>query len=181
MKNYYTIKDVAKSRFKEKSSEFIAFIHPVTDVSQVKKILQEYKRKFPDARHICYAYKIGNNEAFSDAGEPKFSSGPPILYEIKKAGLTHALVLVIRYFGGIKLGIRGLKNAYGKAASMVIQNAEIVPFVPKKQMKIQVQYDKLNLFFRKLNAINGKIIQQNAWEKGMEFLCEIPEDFNFEL
>ncbi len=181
MKNYYSVKEVKKVRFKEKSSEFIAFIHPLYHVTEVKKILQQYKRKFPDARHICYAYKVKENEAFSDAGEPKFSAGPPILYEIKKARLTHTLILVIRYFGGIKLGIRGLKNAYAKAASLVIQEAEIIPYVPTKQVEIQVKYADLNKFYKKIETLNAKIIKQISRENTLTFLCEIPEDVNFEL
>ena len=176
-----TITKKAKFKFKEKRSEFISFVEPVKSVEEVKRILQKYKKEFPDATHICYAYVLEDNEFCSDAGEPKGSAGPPILNAIKKEQLVNLIVIVVRYFGGTKLGIRGLINAYSYAAQKVLELVEKIPYVPKKTITIEVPYNKLNKFYYKLNKANGKIIEQKSNQDSLSLTIEIPKDKNIKI
>ena len=177
----YTIKSPAKFKFKEKRSEFISFAEPVKSAEDIRKVLQQYKQKFPDARHICYAYVLDDKEYSSDAGEPKGSAGPPILAAIKKEDLTNVIVVVIRYFGGVKLGVRGLINAYGYAAQKVLEQTEKIPYIPTKKISIEVPYNNLNRFYYQLNKSKGKILQQTSKDNSIDFLVELPEEENLTL
>ena len=177
----FTIKIPARFKFKEKRSEFIAFAEPISSEAEVRKILQKYKQKFPDARHICYAYVIENKEYSSDAGEPKGSAAQPILSAIKKENLTNVIVVVVRYFGGVKLGVRGLINAYGYAAQKVLEQTEKIPYIPKKTIFVEVPYNNLNRFYYKLNKSKGKILQQTSKDNSIQFTVELPEEENLTL
>jgi len=114
---YFTIKHESEGFYKEKGSKFLAFAYPVQDEAAVKERTSELKKVYYDARHHCYAYILGHDgEQYraSDDGEPNHSAGDPILGQIKSNNLTNTLIVVVRYFGGTKLGISGLINAYKK-------------------------------------------------------------------
>ncbi len=117
----------AEGQYKEKGSKFIALAIPVAGEEEVKENLAAIKKKYYDARHYCYAYVLGTdkqNFRSNDDGEPSGSAGKPILNQIYSADITDVLVVVVRYFGGIKLGVSGLANAYKTAAREAIQAAE---------------------------------------------------------
>ncbi|HCO68625.1 MAG TPA: YigZ family protein, partial [Dysgonomonas sp.] len=129
MDTFRTVKDIAKGNFTEKRSKFISYAIPVETVEDVKNELEKYRKEFYDARHICWAYMLGpERKEFraNDDGEPSGTAGKPILGQINSNELTDVLILVIRYFGGIKLGTSGLIVAYREAALEAIKNAEII-------------------------------------------------------
>ncbi|MCF0207048.1 MAG: YigZ family protein, partial [Bacteroidales bacterium] len=125
---YKTIKQQSEGFYSEKGSKFISFAIPVVDEDEVRENLQVIKKKYFDARHHVYAFVIGDRyETFraSDDGEPSNSSGMPVLGQIRSNQLSYIMVVVVRYFGGTKLGIPGLINAYKTAAASAIENAEV--------------------------------------------------------
>jgi uncharacterized YigZ family protein len=131
---YKTIAAATEAECKERSSRFLGFAYPVNDEEQIKVIINDLKSRFPDATHHCYAWILdGDTSKFraSDDGEPGNSAGRPILRQIQSFELTNVLVVVVRYFGGKKLGIPGLIKAYGLAAKMALEKAVIM----EKQLK----------------------------------------------
>ena len=121
---YKTITAPAEGEYSEKRSKFLAFIHPVHTIDEVKEQVEHYQKKYYDARHCCYAYMLGHERKdfrANDNGEPSGTAGKPILGQINSYGLTDVLIVVIRYFGGIKLGTSGLIQAYKAAAIEAIQ------------------------------------------------------------
>jgi uncharacterized YigZ family protein len=144
---YKTIKLPVKGTFREKGSRFIAFASPVYSIEEVKIIIEEYKKKFHDARHHSYAYLIGHNKSIwraNDDGEPSGTAGKPILGQINSHDLTNILIVVIRYFGGTLLGVSGLINAYRSAAADAIANSEIVERTVREYHEIRFPYTRMN-------------------------------------
>ncbi|MDY0082235.1 MAG: YigZ family protein, partial [Ignavibacteriaceae bacterium] len=122
-----TIKEYRQNSFKEKSSEFLAIVYPVENVSAAQDYLQEIRKKYYDASHHCYSYKIKTGEQkYSDDGEPNGTAGIRILNAIEHFGLTGILLFVVRYFGGIKLGVGQLGKAYYNASIGVFEHSEII-------------------------------------------------------
>ena len=150
---YKTIATTSEGFFKEKGSKFLAFAFPIKDESDIKPIQEKLRKKYYDARHHVFAWKIGVGDQHyraSDDGEPANSSGPPILGQIRSHELSDILIIVIRYFGGTKLGIPGLINAYKTAAKDAIENTTIVTRTITKRYKISFVYETMNLVMRKL-------------------------------
>ena len=143
--------------YKEKGSSFHAVSEPASSVDHVKYILLTLKEQFPDASHICYAYRIkkGKNmdEFASDAGEPNGSAGIPILNVLKRNQIVNAVIFVIRYFGGTKLGVPGLIHAYGTAAEDAIKDSESKPWLVEKRLLVTYPY--------KLEGVMKSILQKN--------------------
>ena len=144
---YYTVKAISESFYKEKGSKFLGFAHPVNSKDEIKFILEEYKKQYYDARHICYAYALGfkgeNTRAYDD-GEPGHSAGDPILGQINSFKLTNVLIIVIRYFGGTKLGVGGLVAAYRTAAEEALKSANIIKRIPTEVVKHMFSYEEMN-------------------------------------
>ncbi len=126
-------------------SKFIAYSFVVYNLDDVENILQDLSKKFGDATHICYAYKVGSSEKFCDDGEPQGTAGKPMLDCIKKQGITNVLVAVVRYFGGIKLGAGGLVRAYSNATSGVLQRSGTEVKVMCKKVSFAVDISKIKL------------------------------------
>ena len=126
---YLTISRTSEGIYKEKMSKFLSFAIPVTTVDEVKRELEKYQKEYYDARHVCWAYMLGHERTqfrSNDNGEPSGTAGKPILGQINSANLTDILIVVVRYFGGIKLGTSGLIIAYREAAAEAIAANEIV-------------------------------------------------------
>lgn len=126
---YKTITDIAEGIYTEKRSKFIAIAIPVRTIEEIKQHLDTYQKKYYDARHVCYAYMLGHERKdfrANDNGEPSGTAGKPILGQINSNELTDILIIVVRYFGGIKLGTSGLIVAYKAAAVEAIAAADIV-------------------------------------------------------
>ena len=129
MDKYLTIQAPAEGTYTEKRSKFLAFAFPVYSVEEIKGIVAEYQKKYYDARHVCYAYMLGVERTVfraNDNGEPSGTAGKPILGQINSNNLTNILIVVVRYFGGIKLGTGGLIVAYRMAAAEVLANATFI-------------------------------------------------------
>lgn len=144
---YNTIKEISEGTYKEKGSKFFAFAYPVTTEDEIKTIQKGLRKKFYDARHHVYAFRLGSDlKTFrsSDDGEPSNSSGPPVLGQIQSYNLTNILIVVIRYFGGTKLGIPGLINAYRSAAADAIENNTIIEKFEQDAFTIEFGYTVMN-------------------------------------
>lgn len=127
--SFLTIRSAKENLYKEKGSKFIAYAFPVKDENEIKNHLDELRKKYFDATHHCYAWMLGSNKKHfraADDGEPNHSAGTPILGQIRSKNLTNILVVVVRYFGGTKLGVGGLTQAYKMAAEQVLNETEIV-------------------------------------------------------
>jgi len=179
--HYFTIKEEAKGFYKEKGSKFLSFVFPVKTEEDVKKCLTKLKKEYHDARHHCYAYILGaNGEKYraNDDGEPNNSAGMPILGQIRSNEVSNVLVVVIRYFGGIKLGISGLIRSYKIATALAFENAEIIQKFITETISIQCDYAKLNNVMHLVKEFKADIILQK-----MQLDCflkiEIKKD-NFE-
>ncbi|WP_421876270.1 IMPACT family protein [Marinoscillum sp.] len=144
LNEFFTISNSTEGLYKEKGSKFIARAYPVSTEEEIKEHLDQLRKEFYDARHHCYAYIIGLKEqAFraNDDGEPNHSAGDPILGQIRSKNLTNTLVVVVRYFGGTKLGVGGLINAYKVAAEEALNQAEIETVYSQTPFSIQFAYD----------------------------------------
>lgn len=145
--SYRSIAAHAQGLFKDNGSKFIAHAYPVETEEQVKEIVAALKKEYHDARHHCYAYRLGyKGDKFraNDDGEPSGSSGRPILGQIDSNGLSDILIVVVRYFGGIKLGIPGLIRAYKTSSADAISNSEIVEKIASKTFRIRYGYMSMN-------------------------------------
>ncbi len=140
MDTFLTIKDISSGSYRESGSRFLSFAYPVGREEDIETILENIRKVYHDATHHCYAYILENDPPVfkaHDAGEPRHSAGDPILNQIRSAGVYNVLVVVIRYFGGTKLGIPGLTNAYKLAARSALENAVIIKAVSGKLLTIR--------------------------------------------
>lgn len=128
-----------------KNSKFISFIYKVYNVNEVNKYLDEVKKRYKDATHYCYAYIIDENKKFSDDNEPGGTAGSPMLQVLEKKELNYVLCVVVRYFGGIKLGAGGLVRAYSKSVSTCLDKVLFVKLVKGKNIDIIFSYDKVKI------------------------------------
>jgi len=144
---YKTIREASQGVYKEKGSKFLAFAYPVTTESEVKSILDGLRKQYYDARHHCYAYILGPDKAayrINDDGEPSSTAGRPIYGQLLSNDLTNILVVVVRYFGGIKLGVPGLINAYKTATKDALDNAIIIEKNITEVYNLQFTYEQMN-------------------------------------
>lgn len=157
--------------FKEKNSKFFGYAYPVSNEEEVKEIITELKKQHHTARHWCYAFQIGTESIYyraNDDGEPNNSAGAPIYGQIQSFNVTNTLVVVVRYFGGVKLGVGGLISAYKTAAQMALENADIVEKTINIHYKVYFDYKNMNKVMRVIKEQNLDIISQK-----MEMSCEI--------
>ncbi|UKM63579.1 YigZ family protein [Flavobacteriaceae bacterium GSB9] len=157
--------------FKDKNSKFFGYAFPVLTEDQIKTHLENIKKEHHAARHWCYAYQIGAEDIYyraNDDGEPSNSAGMPIYGQIQSFEVTNVLIVVVRYFGGVKLGVGGLINAYRTAAQMALEASKIVKKTINIQYKICFDYKNMNTVMRVIKERRLKIIDQK-----MEMDCEI--------
>lgn len=160
---YKTITDKAEGIYTEKRSKFIAIALPVRRVEEVKALLEEYQKKYYDARHVCYAYMLGpERKEFraNDNGEPSGTAGKPILGQINSNELTDILIIVVRYFGGIKLGTSGLIVAYKAAAAEALAAAEVVERTVDETTAFRFEYPLMNEVMRIVKEEGPEIVSQ---------------------
>ena len=160
---YKTIARISEGLYKEKMSKFISFAVPVSTLDEVKENLEIYQKKYYDARHVCWAYMLGHqrvNFRSNDNGEPSGTAGKPILGQINSAGLTDILIVVVRYFGGIKLGTSGLIVAYREAASEAIAANEIIERQVEDEVHFGFEYPLMNEVMRIVKEEGPTIVSQ---------------------
>lgn len=171
---YKTLKRASSEvLFKDKNSKFFGYAFPVLTEEDVKNLLEVLKNQHHTARHWCYAYQIGIAEnrfqyRVNDDGEPNNSAGMPIYGQIQSFDLTNILIVVVRYFGGVKLGVGGLINAYKTAAQMSLENVEIITRTINITYLISFEYKNMNKVMRIIKEKNLKIVEQK-----LELSCEI--------
>lgn len=144
---YYTLKQPSVGLYKDKGSKFLAYAYPVKNEEEIKGILDDLKKKHYDARHHCYAWAMGpTRDAFriNDDGEPSGTAGKPIYGQILSHDITNILIVVVRYFGGTKLGVRGLINAYKAATAEAIENNKIIEMLIRETYELQFEYPLMN-------------------------------------
>ncbi|WP_288983796.1 YigZ family protein [uncultured Flavobacterium sp.] len=157
--------------FKEKNSKFFGYAFPVTSEEEIKEILDQLKKEHFSARHWCYAYQIGTEKIqyrANDDGEPNNSAGMPIYGQIQSFEVTNILIVVVRYFGGVKLGVSGLISAYKTAAQMAMEKATIIEKTIDKHFIISFGYAHMNKVMRIIKEKNLQIVSQK-----MEMDCKI--------
>lgn len=162
--SYQTIAGISEGIYKEKGSKFIAYAHPLESEDDVKEMVAVYKKKYFDARHHCYAWQLGVDGATfreNDDGEPSGTAGKPIHGQIRSAGLTNILIVVVRYFGGIKLGTSGLIAAYKEATADAIANATIVDRTVDDYYRLNFSYAVMNDVMRVFKEEDLKMLNQN--------------------
>lgn len=162
---YKTIDQPSEGIYSEKRSKFIAYAFPVITEQDVKNRLAEIQKKHWDARHHCYAYILGaNKDAYrlNDNGEPSGTAGRPIYGQLLSNDLTNTLIVVVRYFGGIKLGVSGLQNAYKLAAKEAISNATIITKTVQEVYKIAFEYVKMNDVMQILKDSSIQILDRQS-------------------
>lgn len=176
MFTYKTISSPSEGIYREKGSKFLAFAIPVSEVDEIKDILKNFRKKYYDARHVCYAYMLGAERTdfrVNDDGEPSGTAGRPILGQINSLNLTNILVVVVRYFGGILLGTGGLITAYKEAAAAALQNATIVEKEVTSIYKLNFDYPVLNDVMHIIKTHNIAILSQQFEEK-CKMKIEVP-------
>jgi uncharacterized YigZ family protein len=149
--------------FKDKNSKFYGYIFPITNEDQAKKHLDDLKKEHYSARHWCYAYQIGTETSYyraNDDGEPNNSAGMPIYGQIQSFDLTNVLIVVIRYYGGVKLGVGGLINAYKTGAQLAIESAQIIEKTIDHHFKLKFEYKNMSKVMRILKENQVEIINQ---------------------
>ncbi len=161
---YFTIKDnISEGFYSEKRSKFLAFAFHVTTEEEIKEIVSEYRKKYYDARHVCWAYMLGAQRTefrANDDGEPSSTAGKPILGQINKNELTDILIIVVRYYGGVNLGTSGLIVAYRTAAAEAIANAAVIKLYDEEVVTYDFPYVMMNDVMKIIKDMSPRIVNQ---------------------
>ena len=160
---FKTIANTSEGFYSEKRSKFLAFAHHVESVDEVKSLIDAYRKKYYDARHVCYAYMLGAGRAefrANDDGEPSSTAGKPILGQINSNELTDILIVVVRYYGGVNLGTSGLIVAYREAAADAIAHAEVVTRQIEEVITYTFAYPMMNDVMRIVKEMSPRIVSQ---------------------
>lgn len=160
---FKTIADISEGYYTEKRSKFLAFAHPVRTVDEVKELIAQYRKRYYDARHVCYAYVLGAERAefrANDDGEPSSTAGKPILGQINSHELTDILIVVVRYYGGVNLGTSGLIVAYREAAADAIAHATVETRQVEELIRYSFAYPQMNDVMRIVKDMNPRIVSQ---------------------
>lgn len=162
---YKTVsKEVCEGFYSEKRSKFLAFVHHVDSVDEAMAIVKEYRKKYYDARHCCYAYVLGTDRAdfrANDDGEPSSTAGKPILGQLNRLELTDVLVVVIRYYGGVNLGTGGLIVAYRTATEDALSKAVIEEKFVEERITYRFTYPMINAVMRVVKKTGARIVSQS--------------------
>lgn len=172
---FKTIEQPSEGLYKDKGSKFLAFAYPMTTEDEAKMRLESLRKEHHAARHHCWAYKLGNEgERFrcSDDGEPSNSAGKPILGQLEAFGVTNVVVIVVRYFGGILLGVGGLMQAYKEATKDALQQAKIVEKVVMAYFTLNFTYEQNSAVLNVLKRYKCEILSQ-AFDEACTFRCAV--------
>lgn len=176
---FYTIESTSEAIYREKMSRFLAFAVPVKSADEARQVIKDYQNKFHDARHVCWAYMIGPQRLefqLNDNGEPSGTAGKPILGQINSFNLTDIVIIVVRYFGGIKLGTSGLIVAYREAAKMAIEEAAIVECHDMAQISFTFPYMSMNDVMKIGKSGDVRIVEQQ-FDNSCSMTIEMRLDF----
>jgi len=169
---YKTIVEATEEQlFKEKNSKFLGYAYPISSDDEVKPLLFSLRKQHPNAVHFCYAYQVGAEQIYyraNDDGEPSGSAGIPIYGQIQSFGITNVLLVIVRYFGGVKLGVGGLISAYKTAAQQTLESASLIEKTIDVSYVARFDYAQLNKVMRVIKEKNLVILSQK-----MDMHCEI--------
>lgn len=160
---YYTISRRGEAQFREKMSRFISFAEKVEDAETARRIVKNYQNEYHDSRHVCWAYMLGherNEWQLNDNGEPSGTAGKPILGQINSKNLTNVLVVVVRYFGGIKLGTPGLIAAYREAARLALEDAGVEEMHSMATVRVTFPYVAADGVMRVVKATETEVVDR---------------------
>lgn len=175
---YHTIEKTGSAQYKEKMSRFLSFAIPVSSAEEAKAIIKDYQNKYHDARHVCWAYMIDPERTewqLNDNGEPSGTAGKPILGQINSFELSGVLIVVVRYFGGIKLGTSGLIVAYREAAKLAIEDAGVIEKRQMSKLSIQFSYQTADSVMKIIKA-PSVTIKEKSFDNLCHALIEFPLD-----
>lgn len=175
---YKTLIDIEEIIFKEKGSKFLGFAYHVINEEDIKNKLAIIRQQYPKATHYCYAYRLGKDKNIyraNDDGEPNGTAGLPILHQIDSFGLTNTLIIIVRYFGGTKLGVSGLIVAYKQSAKETISSTEIIEKEILDNIEISLSHQEANQFYNVLNQ-NKIIYSTISNENGVIFRISIENE-----
>lgn len=161
--HYLTLAEESGAQLREKASRFIAYAFPIADEDDFKQRLEALAAKHHDSRHVCYAWVLGaggERHRANDAGEPNGTAGAPILRHLQGAGLTFAAVVVVRYFGGTKLGRGGLVRAYGDVAREAIAANRTVTGIVQEELRFRCAYDQVERIRQQVLDLGGQVVEQ---------------------
>lgn len=175
----YRIRETGQGELREKGSKFFAYAIPVVTQEQVEEELNAIRKKYHDARHHCYAWRLGqtgDQSLANDDGEPSHSAGDPILAAIRSAGVTDVLVVVVRYFGGVKLGVRGLIEAYRGAAQDAIESLEKEAIIPRIYFRVDFGYEETSQINKIMHPFDVKQEEANYTDVcSVTYSIKVPE------
>ena len=181
---FLTIADASEATVREKMSRFLAFAHPAADAQEAKAIIARYTNEYHDARHVCWAYMTGADRSvwqLSDNGEPSGTAGKPILGQINSFGLTNVVIVVVRYFGGIKLGTPGLIAAYREAARQALEAATIVEGREMTELHISFAYLAMNDVMKIVKSFPEAKITAQDFDNACTMALSLPLDLAADL
>lgn len=174
--SFLTIEKVAEGLYTEKRSKFISFAIPINTIEDVQCELKSYQKKYFDARHVCYAYILGNDgetSRSSDDREPSGTAGRPILGQLRSQNLTNILLIVVRYFGGTELGAANLGRAYKTAATDALTKAQIKEIVIMDSLVFESPYTEIDRAMRIARDLGGKIVSQTYADQSVKLKVNI--------
>lgn len=180
---YYTIQGAGESQYKEKMSRFLSFAIPVSSAEEARQEVKNFQNRFHDARHVCWAYMLGPDRLewqLNDNGEPSGTAGKPILGQINSFGVTDVLVIVVRYFGGIKLGTSGLIAAYREAARQALEEAGKKEMRKMSTIKLTFPYIGADGVMRLMKGSDVNIVER-TFDNTCGMTVEFPESLKEEI
>lgn len=183
MATYKTISGPAEATFTEKRSRFLAFAFPVSTPEEARALVKEFSKRYYDARHVCFAYMLGADRSqfiANDNGEPSGTAGRPILGQINSMEVTDIIILVVRYFGGIKLGTPGLIAAYKESARLVLEAADIIERRQMERFTIRFPYMAVNDIMKAVKNPDITIVER-VFDNTCSMTIEIPSDLSAQL
>ena len=181
----YTIKENIVSEYEIKKSRFITLLYKINKKEDVNSIIKEVKNTYKGATHYCYAYLLDEEYHFSDDGEPGGTAGLPILEALKKNNITNVLCIVVRYFGGIKLGAGGLVRAYTKSVVLALEKVQALELIDGYYLKLETTYDNTKNIEKLLSK--GKIINKEFTDKAIYYVeteksqLELFHNYDYEI
>lgn len=165
---YYTISSIGEGYLNEQRSKFYSFAHHINSVEEALEIVSEYRKKYYDARHVCWAYRLGKDGEIyrlNDDGEPSSTAAKPIYGQMLSQELSDLIVIVVRYFGGIKLGTSGLIEAYREAARLALDNCDRSPVVESSSIRVAFDYPIMGDIMRIIKESSASIDRQDFRER----------------
>lgn len=171
---YRSIETLSEGLFKDKGSRFIAYAYPIESEDEVKPLVDALKKEHHGARHHCFAYRVRDKWRANDDGEPSGSAGRQILASIDSAGLSGVLIVVVRYFGGILLGVPGLIRAYRESSADAIAKASVVEKLLTEEVELEFPYEKMNDVQKKIKSTPGIVVTGQEMGLACKFRLCVP-------